>query len=320
MKKENTSSVLIGGILALIIFLAGCGSVNCLIGYWVVSGIGSTLDPEMLHGPGIGVIRIDGVIVSGIQPAPRQQGVVYSEHIADIVKMAGENDNVKALVLRVNSPGGSVVGSNEIYEALLKLEKPIVISMGEMGASGGYYISCAADRIMVNPSTLTGSIGVIAQMPNVTELMDKIGVEVNVIKSGKLKDEGSPFRPMTEEEKAIWQEIIDEAYDQFVSLVAEGRDLPEDKVREIADGRIYTGLQAIELNLADEEGNFPDAVKLAAELGEIKGEPEIIELYEPPAFLESLFMSLPGSSVSLSLEDTIGVDMRPNLQYLYTGP
>ena len=320
MKKENPSNVLIGAILALIILFASCGGVNCLIGYWVVSGIGSALDAEIIHGPGIGVIRIDGVIVSGIQPSPRQQGVVYSEHIADIIKRAGENDNVKAVVLRVDSPGGSVVGSNEIYEALLELEKPIVVSMGEMGASGGYYISCAADQIMVNPSTLTGSIGVIAQMPNVKELMDKIGVEVNVIKSGKFKDEGSPFRPMTEEEKAIWQEIIDEAYDQFVSIVAEGRDLPEDQVREIADGRIYTGIQAIELDLADEEGNLSDAIKLAAELGEIEGEPEIIELYEPPTLLESLFMSLPGSSMSLSLEDTIGIDMRPNLQYLYTGP
>jgi protease-4 len=319
MKKEH-SKVLIGAILAFTLVLAACSGVTCLVGFWVSSGIASYLDTEMIHGPGIGVIRIDGVIVSGVQPSPRQQGIVYSEHIADVIKRAGENDNVKAMVLRVDSPGGSVVGSNEIYEALLELEKPIVVSMGEMGASGGYYISCAADQIMVNPSTLTGSIGVIAQMPNVKELMDKIGVEVNVIKSGKLKDEGSPFRPMTEEEEAIWQEIIDEAYDQFVTIVAEGRELPKDEVREIADGRIYTGLQAIELDLADEEGNLPDAIKLAAELGDIKGVPEIIELYEPPTFLESLFMSLPGSSMSLSLEDTVGVEMRPNLQFLYSGP
>ncbi len=288
MKKESHSKVLIGVILAMTLFFAACSGVTCLVGFWVSSAIGSALDAEIIHGPGIGLIRIDGVIMSGVQPSPRQQGIVYSEHIADVIKKAGENDNVKAIVLRVDSPGGSVVGSNEIYEALLELEKPIVVSMGEMGASGGYYISCAADQIMVNPSTLTGSIGVIAQMPNVKELMDKIGVEVNVIKSGKLKDEGSPFRPMTEEEKAIWQEIIDEAYDQFVTIVAEGRDLPKDEVREIADGRIYTGLQAIELDLADEEGNLPDAIKLAAELGDIKGVPQIIELYEPPTFLESL--------------------------------
>lgn len=320
MKKEKHTNVIIGVVLALFIIFASCTGVHCLLGYWILAGVGSAFDTGIVHGPGVGLIRIDGVIVSGTQPSPRGQGIVYSEHIADVIKRAGEDDRVKAVVLRVNSPGGSVVGSNEIYEALLELNKPIVVSMGEMGASGGYYISCAAERIMVNPSTLTGSIGVIAQMPDVSNLMNKIGVDINVIKSGDFKDEGSPFRPMTQEEKDIWQEIIDEAYEQFVAIVAEGRDLPEDLVREIADGRIYTGIQAIELGLADDEGNLPDAIKLAAELGEIEGEPEIIELYEPPSLLESIFMSLPGSSMSLSLEDTIGVDMHPDLQYLYTGP
>ena len=321
MQQNMLRNILLGVLVVLVVLFAGFNMINCLVGFWLASEIGNVLNEDIISGPGIGVLRIEGVILSGMPPSPRQEGIVYSEQMSEILKKIDENDNIKALVLRVDSPGGSVVGSNEIYEALLKIEKPIVVSMGETAASGGYYISCATDRIMVNPSTLTGSIGVIAQMPNVEGLMEKVGVEVNVIKSGKLKDEGSPYRPMTEEEKAIWQEIIDEAYGQFVSIVAKGRDIPEEEVRKIADGRVYTGLQAIKLGLADETGNLPDAIKLAGELGGIEGEPNIIELYEPPTFFESLLMSVPGSNASLlDLKEAVGLNEYPVLQYLYVGP
>lgn len=321
MQHSPTRNILVGALVALAVLFASLNFIACVVGVWVASEVSGAFSREVVSGPSVGMLRIEGIILSGRPPSPRQEGVVYSEQMSDILKEAKTDDDIKALVLRVDSPGGSVVGSNEIYEALLEFDKPIVVSMGEMAASGGYYISCAADRIMVNPGTLTGSIGVIAQMPNVQGLMEKLGVEVNIVKSGRFKDEGSPFRPMTEEEKSIWQNIIDEAYGQFVSIVATGRNLPEDKVRQIADGRVYTGLQAIELGLADETGNLPDAVKLAGEMGGIKGEPKTIELYKPPSFLESLLMSMPGSQTSLAdLKETVGLNDYPVLQYLYVGP
>ena len=320
MKNDRIPSALIAVVMVLVVLIGACSGINCIAGYWVLSGITGLLDSDIVYGPSVGIIRLSGTIMSGSPSVPRQDGIFYSEEMTDIVARANKNDAIKAVVLRVDSPGGSVVGSNEIYEALLELQKPLVVSMGELAASGGYYVSCPAERILANPSTLTGSIGVIAQMPNIGELMDKIGVDVSVIKSGRLKDEGSPFRPMTEEEKAIWQDIIDEAYDQFVGIVADSRQIPENEVRKLADGRVYTGLQAIDLGLVDEEGNLPDAIALAADLGKIKGEPELIELYEPPTLLESFFMSLPGSTHPLNVEAITGTSLRPTLQYLYTGP
>jgi len=321
MQQSQSKNILVGVVVALAVLLASLNLIACVAGVWVASQVSGALSQEVVPGPSVGILRAEGAIISGRPPSLRQEGIVYSEQMAKILKRVKTEDNIKALVLRVDSPGGSVVGSNEIYEALLQIDKPIVVSMGEMAASGGYYISCAADRIMVNPGTLTGSIGVIAQMPNVQGLMEKLGVEVNVIKSGKLKDEGSPFRPMTEEEKAIWQTIIDESYAQFVSIVATGRNLPEDKVRQIADGRVYTGLQAVELGLADETGNLADAIKLAGEMGGIAGEPKTIELYKPPSLLESLLISMPSSSTSLAdLKETAGFNDYPVLQYLYVGP
>jgi protease-4 len=213
-----------------------------------------------------------------------------------------------------------VVASDEIYQKMLEVEKPIVASMGELAASGGYYISAPADVIMANPATLTGSIGVIAQMTNVEELMEKVGVDVIVIKSGIYKDEGSPFREMTEEEKAIWQAIIDEAYDQFVAIVAEGRDLSEEKVREVADGRVYTGKQAMELGLVDELGNLPEAIDRAAEMGGIEGEPRLVEYHRPPTLLETFFGSLASFVQPFDLARLLDLEGRPSLQYLYVEP
>ena len=318
MKNRRSPSVLIV-VLVIVVLVGACSGLNCIAGYWALSNVAGLFDHTIISGPSVGIIRLSGTIMSGSPTVPRQEGIFYSEEMVDIVENANANDAIKAIILRVDSPGGSVVGSNEIYEALLELQKPLVVSMGELAASGGYYVSCASDHVMANPSTLTGSIGVIAQMPNVSALMDKIGVDVTVIKSGKLKDEGSPFRPMTEEEKAIWQDIIDEAYDQFVGIVSTSRDIPEDEVRQFADGRVYTGLQAVELGLVDDVGNLPDAIALAAEIGGIEGDPELVELYEPPTLFESFFMSLPGSVMPLDVESVTGTSLRPALQYLYTG-
>jgi protease IV len=318
MNKSRPVWIVIGAVVVLALIFALFNVVACVGSYAASSRLASLFAEAGGPGAAVGIIRVDGVLVSG--QGPRNSGTVYSEPLVSIIEKASNNRNIKAIVLRIDSPGGSVVASSEIYTALLKINKPVVVSMGEMAASGGYYISCAANKIVVNPATLTGSIGVIAEMPHFQGLMGKLGVEVDVIKSGKMKDEGSPFRPMTEEEKAVWQTIINEAYDQFVAIVAKGRNLPEAKVREIADGRVYTGLQAIKLGLADKEGNLDDAIGLAGELGGIHGKPQTVELFARPTFLESLLASESVPKISLDLQDAVGLDTnRPRLQYIYRG-
>ncbi len=312
MKKNRWLWIALGVALALV--TGTCAGAVALASLVTGEGLG--------RGEAVAIVRVEGIILSGSPPASPfgSDGGAYSERIIEHLDRAQEDASVKAIVLRVNSPGGSVVASDEIYQKMLEVEKPIVVSMGELAASGGYYISAPADLIVANPATLTGSIGVITQVPNLEELMEKIGVEVVVIKSGAHKDEGSPFREMTEEEKAIWQAIIDEAYDQFVTIVAEGRDLPEEKVREIADGRVYTGKQAMKLGLVDELGNLPEAIDRAAELGGIEGEPRLVEYHRPPTLFETLFGSPVSPSRPFDLTRLLDLEGRPSLQYLYVEP
>ncbi len=183
----------------------------------------------------------------------------------------------------MDSPGGSVGPSQEIFAEVRRLaeEKVVVASFGAIAASGGYYVALPATRIVANPGTITGSIGVITQIPNVEELAEKIGFRMNTVTSGPSKDAGNPFRPFTEEDRRIFRDLIDDIYRQFVEDVAASRNLDPEKVRQIADGRVYTGAQALELGLVDELGNFTDAVELAAELAEIPGRPELA--YPPGA-------------------------------------
>jgi protease-4 len=212
------------------------------------------------------------------------------------------------------------VGSDEIHQQVLAMEKPVVVSMGELAASGGYYISAPTDEIFANPHTLTGSIGVISQFINVGELLEEYGVEVTTLKSGEFKDLGSLFRSMTDEERTAWQAIIDETYEGFVQIVADGRGLSVDEVKELADGRVYTGQQALELGLVDQLGNLPGAIQRAAELGGIEGEPRIVE-YQPPF---GLFQGLWGLARPVDpLAEVMAIlerGQRPALQYLYVGP
>ena len=181
-------------------------------------------------------------------------------------------------MLRIDSPGGVVGPSQEIHDAVKKLasQKKVVVSMGSIAASGGYYIAAAASRILANPGTITGSIGVLMRFSNLEGLMGKIGMKAFTLKTGKYKDVGSPARPMTDQEKAMLQEVIDNAHSQFVKAVAEGRKLPEAEVRNIADGRIFTGEQALALKLIDRLGTLQDAIEEAGKLGGIKGEPQVI--------------------------------------------
>jgi protease-4 len=213
----------------------------------------------------IAIIEVKGVI---IDPQPT---------VEKLIKFR-KNENIKAIVLRIDSPGGGVGPAQEIYAEVKKVqrEKKVLVSMGSVAASGGYYVACAADKIMANPGSITGSIGVIVESLNVEDLLRKIGLRSEVIKSGRHKDIGSPLRKMTPEEKRLLQGVLDNVHEQFIRAVAEGRKLPLEKVRNLADGRIFSGDQAKTLGLVDELGNLQDAIAMAAKMAGIKGEPEVI--------------------------------------------
>ena len=220
------------------------------------------------------------------------RGMITSSR--DIVEQIGtfkEDDDVKAIILRINSPGGGVGPSQEIYREILraKEKKKIIASIESVGASGGYYVACASDVIVANPGTITGSIGVVMEFSNIEELLKKIGFRSYVIKSGKHKDIGSPLREMTPQEREILQGVIDNVHSQFVRAVAEGRNMEEGKVRQIADGRIFSGEQAKELGLVDRLGSLQDAIEIAAEMARIKGKPTVIYPKRKVSLYELLF-------------------------------
>jgi protease-4 len=202
--------------------------------------------------------------------------ILSSEKVVKEIEKYDEDSSVRAIVLRVNSPGGGIAQSQEIYKAVKEADKEIIASLGSVAASGGYYISCGADRIIANPGTITGSIGVITTFPKYHQLLKKIGVEWEVIKSGEHKDIGSPYRDMTVEEKRLFQDVIDDLFDQFVEVVSVERDIPKEEVLKLADGRIFSGNQAHELGLVDEIGTFSDAIRIAGERGGIEGKPRVI--------------------------------------------
>jgi protease-4 len=209
------------------------------------------------------------------------QGPIYgSRRIVRQFQMYGEIPGVKAIVFRIDSPGGSVAASQEIYQAVRRVResgKPVVISMGIVAASGGYYVACGADTIMANPGTTTGSIGVIAEFMNARELLDKVGLQFQIVKSGPYKDSGSPHRPLSRQEREVMQSWVDDAFNQFVHVIMEERELSREEVLSLADGRVYTGKQALELGLVDVLGDYQDAIELAARMGGIQGKPEVIQ-------------------------------------------
>lgn len=225
-------------------------------------------DLDLSTGDRIAVIRVEGVILDA------------QETVGELRKFS-ENPYVKAIVLRIDSPGGGVVPSQEIHDAVkrvrTKSNKAVIASLGSVAASGGYYIAAATDRIVANPGTLTGSIGVIMETANVEGLLQKIGVEGVVIKSGKYKDVGSPLRKMNEEERALLQNVMDDVHTQFIEAVAEGRAIEFKDAQALADGRIFTGRQAKDVQLVDEIGDLEDAIQLAADVVGIEGEPRVVE-------------------------------------------
>ena len=235
----------------------------------VVSLLFVMLQKNFPIGERVALIRVEGMIVDS-------KDTIYE--IKEYVK----DPLIKAIVLRIDSPGGAVAPSQEIYEEIKKAvaKKKVIASMGSIAASGGYYIASPATKIIANPGTLTGSIGVIMEIPNVEGLMSKLGIKTEVVKSGEKKDMASVFRGIKKEERAILQKVLDNVHDQFITAVAEGRKMPYEDVKQIADGRIFTGEQALKVGLVDKLGNIEDAVQVAADLSGIKGEPVLISKKE----------------------------------------
>lgn len=252
----------------------------------------------------IGVIDIDGPILS-------------AHDLTSTLMSFGDNQSIKAVILRIDSPGGAVGPSQEIYQEVLRLQKkkPVIVSMGSVAASGGYYIAAAAGRLFANPGTITGSIGVIMTFPNYEELMEKVGVATVVVKSGRFKDMGSATRAFTEDERKLLQAMIDDVHAQFVEAVSQGRELSAEEVAKIADGRIFSGRQALSLGLIDELGGFQDALRYAAELTGLGDDPELIYPAEKrQGLLERMITSAVGD---------LFLEMRQRgqagAQYLWTG-
>jgi protease-4 len=254
------------------------------------------------RGRAIGIVTIEGVISHDLTERTVRQLTKYAD-----------DPSIKAIVLRIDSPGGGVASSQEISEEIKRVRsvgKLVVASMGSVAASGGYYIACVADRIFANAGTVTGSIGVIAQLAQASELLHKIGIEATVITSGPFKDSGNPTRPLRPEDRQVFQALVNDVYEQFVEAVAQGRNLPLPEVRQAADGRIFTGRQAKDLGLIDELGSLHDAIRYAASTIGIVGKPKLIQedkerLWWLRFFFESLTatrMWIPFSGVEVVLQ------------------
>ena len=294
--------------LRIIVIIVGIFVGICFlvvgIGLFAVAGAITTSDDEdsqSITGARVALVEIKDAIVS-------------SEDIVKQLKKYQKNKNVKSIVVRVESPGGSVAPSQEIYEAIKSVRdsgKPIVVSMGSIAASGGYYVSIGANKIFANPGTLTGSIGVIMQYPNVMGLMDKIGVNMTTVKSGGLKDAGSPYRKSSDDDKKYFQNLIEDAYDQFVDAVALERKMEVGELKKLADGRVFTGLQAYEYGLVDSLGGYEDAIMYAAFLGGIDGEPKTVKEKKKQTVIEILGSSISDNPINRAYD----MFNSPNLQY-----
>lgn len=256
----------IWAVVALVFVFGIIGS--CL---WAVSLLGGEVQGSATSGEAVAVISIDGVI-AGTGGA----GVITPQDFVKELDRAEADNNVKAIVLRVDSPGGTVAASEEIATYVKQATKPVVVAVGDVGASGAYMVSSQADKIFALPGSAVGSIGVITDIPNVSELLGKLGVKFTVIKAGKYKDAGSPYRALTPKETALIQGSVDQVYGQFIDIVASGRNLPRSEVESMATGWAWNGERAKDLGLVDEIGTYRDAMKAAAKLGGIDGKYETV--------------------------------------------
>jgi protease-4 len=317
------------GIWAMIGVVAGfmlpaiaCSLLSLVgvIGLSLVGRDGGTTRTSTGFGDAVAIVRVEGIIIASDETeigTGALSGIVISD-----LETAAADPSVKAIVLRIDSPGGGVTGAAQIYEALLDIDKPIVVSMAGTAASGGYYVSAPADYIFARPDTLTGSIGVISTFINAQELLDDLGVEATVIASGENKDFGSYFNELTPEQEEIWRSITNELFDEFVRVIVDGRNMSESAVRELADGRVYSGRQAVDNGLVDELGDLDEAIQKAADLGGITGDPRIVEYQRVPTFEDLLL----GFSINLNRSQSDEINQliqeftTPLVEYRYIGP
>lgn len=252
----------------------------------------------------IAVLYAEGSITDG----SGREGITSKRYVKEIEKLR-DNDKVKAVVFRVNSGGGSAYASEEIWEAvgLLKAKKPVVVSMGDYAASGGYYISCNANKIIAQPNTLTGSIGIFGMFPNIEGLTKKIGVSVDVVKTNKYSDFGNMTRPMRDDEKVILQSYIERGYDLFLTRCSDGRGIPKDSLDMIAQGRVWTGNKALEIGLVDEIGGIETAIKEAAKLAELENY-SLRDFPRKVDFFEAFLSNQKEELTTKALKDYLGAD------------
>ena len=301
---------MVGGLVALGLLVLSVGLVVAILAVGA-AGRGASApayDEEYVSGEGpdkVAVVPVVGTIASADSTVPGTQPPVTPEGLADALRQAAEDQSVAAVV------------HQSILDFKESSGKPVVVSMGDTAASGGYYVSTAADRIVANKTTLTGSLGVIFLLTNISELADKYGVKQEVVKSGKFKDMGSSFRELTPEEREILQSIVDESYDQFVEVIVKGRGLPEERVREIADGRVYSGEQARELGLVDSFGGLDEAAKVSENLAGVD-QATVVRYVQPESFTDALLSSFaPQKPEALQIAEEAGLTLEPKPYYLY---
>lgn len=292
--------------LAVLLVLAAVAAGITLLFIALVSG--SSEQTEVVRsgsGDRVALVELQGVITE-------------SAEIVRQLKKHRENSSVRAIVLRIESPGGAVVPSQEIYEEVRKTRaaKPVVASMGSLAASGGYYVAAGCSVLMANPGTLTGSIGVISEFLQLQDALGKLGVGVKTVKSGKLKDAGSPARAMTAEDERYFQDLMDDVHEQFIAVVERERELPAEEVAALADGRVFTGRQALELGLVDTLGTYEEAIALAAAIGGIEGEPSVIRERKRRIWFDAVLESVTAGVARAARE----VLDRPVLSYRFVGP
>jgi protease-4 len=275
---------------AVLVYLAVAGLFVISVG-----GLSRGEGSPALFGPRVAIVELEGVILE----------------VDDVVReLKGLRDNptVRAVVMRINSPGGVVAPTQELHDAVVRLRqagKPVVASLGSVAASGGYYVAVACDQIYANPGTLTGSIGVIMQLANLEQLMKKVGVDYVVVKAGQFKDIGNVARPMTPDERRVMQALLDDVHGQFIGAVAEGRKLPREEVARFADGRVFSGVQAKELRMVDALGGLEDAVLAAGKLAGIPGTPSVLQPRRRFSFMDLLRNQFGGTPAGMLLRPSL---------------
>lgn len=281
-------------VVATVLVFVGVAALFMLLG--TSMGRGGEGGGAPLFGPRVAIVELEGLIAE-------------TDELVRELRLHRDNPSVRAVVIRINSPGGVVGPTQEVYDALLRVReagKPVVASLGAVAASGGYYAAVAADQIYANPGTLTGSIGVIMQLANVDALLKKVGVDFVVVKAGQFKDIGNPSRPMTPEERRVVQALLEDVHGQFIEAVAKGRKLERGAVLRIADGRVFSGTQALELKMVDALGGLEDAVNAAARLANLPTPPPV----ERPRRKFSI-MDLVRNELGLALPAALGPPRLP---------